>query len=104
MDNTAEFLIGLGCKEWEHPKTHAIRIYLNWHAKELLEIKTDWYKTGNLRDFRWCWGHESNCEGRRILAALDKAYYDTEKQEFVSTSDRVTEALTECAKAALDRA
>ena len=28
MDNTAQFLIALGCKEWEHPKTHAIRIYV----------------------------------------------------------------------------
>ena len=101
MDIIAQFLKESGCKEWEHPRTHTIRIYLGWHAKDFLEVKTDWYKTGNLRDFRWIEGHESNCEGRRILAALEKAYYDTDKEEFVTTNDRVTEALTDaCTKAA----
>lgn len=97
MDIIAQFLKENGCKEWD-PSTPN-RIYLDWHAKDLLKINTTWYLTGPLsgflKDFWWCEGHEPIFRGKRILAALKNAYYDTEKKEFVTGDDKVTKALTD---------
>ena len=83
---SAFFLISLGAKVWRHPGNGEIRIYLNRAADTLLGIEKDYYNTGNLRSFAWR-GHEtSNCQGKRIMAALDKAYYDVASGRFIMSS------------------
>ena len=73
---TAFFLLGLGAKVWKHPESGEIRIYLNRVSDDLLGIEKDFYKTGNLREFSWRGHQTSNCQGKRIMAALDGAYFD----------------------------
>ena len=72
----AFFLLSVGAKAWKHPESGDIRIYLNKAADDLLEIEKDYYKTGNLSSFCWRGHQTSNCQGKRIIAALDGAYYD----------------------------
>ena len=80
---TAFFLLSIGAKAWRHPETGDIRIYLNKVADDLLEIEKDYYRTGNLSSFSWRGHQTSNCQGKRIMTALDKAYYDVKTGKFV---------------------
>ena len=73
---TAFLLLSIGAKVWRHPENGDLRIYLNRSAEELLEVEKDYYKTGNLRSFCWRGHQTSNCQGKRIMTALDGAYYD----------------------------
>ena len=99
---TAFLLLSIGAKAWKHPESGDIRIYLNRSAEELLEVEKDFYKTGNLRSFCWRGHQTSNCQGKRIMTALDKAYYDVKTGKFVmnhwadsDTASTVKDALTE---------
>lgn len=98
----AFFLISLGAKVWRHPGNGEIRIYLNRAADDLLDIEKDFYKTGNLREFSWRGHQTSNCQGKRIMAALDGAYYEVKTGRLITnrwadrdTADTVKAALWE---------
>ena len=99
---TAFFLLGLGAKAWKHPESGEIRIYMNRISDDLLEIEKDFYKTGNLSSFSWRGHQTSNCQGKRIMAALDGAYFDVKTGRFITnrwadsdTASVVKEALAE---------
>ncbi len=99
---TAFVLLTAGAKAWRHPETGDIRIYLNRASEDLLEIEKDYYKTGNLRSFSWRGYQTSNCQGKRIMTALDGAYYDVKSGKVVTnrwadsdTASTVKEALAE---------
>lgn len=99
---TAFFLISLGAKAWKHPENGEVRIYLNRAADDLLDIEKDFYKTGNLSSFSWRGHQTSNCRGKRILAALDGAYFDVRTGRLITnhwadrdTADDVKTALAE---------
>ncbi len=99
---TAFFLLGLGAKAWKHPESGEIRIYLNRISDDLLDIEKDYYHTGNLSSFSWRGHQTSNCQGKRIIAALDGAYYEVKTGRIITnrwadrdTADTVKEALAE---------
>lgn len=99
---TAFLLLSIGAKVWRHPETGDLRIYLNRAADDLLEIEKDYHKTGNLRSFCWRGHQTSNCQGKRIMTALDGAYYDVKTGRVVTnrwadsdTASAVKEALAE---------
>lgn len=103
---TAFFLLSVGAKAWKHPESGDIRIYLNRAADDLLEIEKDYYRTGNLSSFSWRGHQTSNCQGKRIMAALDGAYYDVKTGRVVTnrwadsdTAATVKAALAEAIKA-----
>ena len=98
---TAFFLISLGAKAWKHPENGEVRIYLNRVADDLLDIEKDFYKTGNLSSFSWRGYQTSNCRGKRIMAALDGAYYDVKTGRIVTNrwSDSDTAATVKAALA-----
>ena len=81
---TAFLLLSIGAKAWKHPESGDIRIYLNRAAEDLLEIEKDYYRTGNLSSFSWRGHQTSNCQGKRIIAALDGAYYDVKSGRVVT--------------------
>ena len=81
---TAFFLLSIGAKAWRHPESGDIRIYLNRISDDLLDIEKDFYKTGNLSSFSWRGHLTSNCQGKRIMAALDGAYYDVKTGRIVT--------------------
>lgn len=81
---TAFFLLGLGAKAWKHPESGEIRIYLNRISDDLLDIEKDYYHTGNLSSFSWRGHQTSNCQGKRIIAALDGAYYDVKAGRIIT--------------------
>ena len=103
----AAYLIAHECATWTHPGTGEVRIYLNSFAKELLEIEATYYKTGNLSSFSWHGEKDSNSYGRKILSALDKAYFSRKDGKFhavnsysgMDLSDALMEAVTERIKA-----
>lgn len=99
---TAFFLLGLGAKAWKHPESGEIRIYLNRISDDLLGIEKDFYKTGNLQSFSWRGHQTSNCQGKRIMTALDGAYYEVKTGQIITnrwadrdTADTVKAALAE---------
>ena len=71
------YLLKNGCKLWNDR-----RIYMKDIAKKWLNIKDDYYKTGNLRSFEWEDGQESNSYGRKVLSAIDDSYFDVNSQTF----------------------
>ena len=80
----AFFLLSIGAKAWRHPESGDIRIYLNRISDDLLGIEKDFYKTGNLQSFSWRGHQTSNCQGKRIMVALDGAYYDVKTGRVVT--------------------
>lgn len=78
----AAYLIAHECATWTHPGTGEVRIYLNRFAKELLEIEASYYKTGNLASFYWHGEKDSNSYGKKVLSALDKAYFSKKDGKF----------------------
>ena len=107
MELIAAFLIKHECGSWTHPYTGEERIYLNRYAHDLLEIEVDYYKTGNLSAFCWHGEKGSNCYGKKILSALDKAYFSKKDGKFhavntysgIDLSDDLMKAVTERIKA-----
>ena len=103
----AAFLIKHECGAWTHPYTGEERIYLNRFAHDLLEIEVSYYKTGNLSAFRWHGEKDSNCYGKKILSALDKAYFSKKDGKFhavntysgIDLSGELLEAVTARIKA-----
>lgn len=71
------YLLKNGGKLWNDR-----RIYIKDIAKKLLNIKDDYYNTGNLRSFEWEDGQESNSYGRKVLSAIDDSYFDVNSQTF----------------------
>lgn len=71
------YLLKNGGKLWNDR-----RIYINDIAKKLLNVKDDYYKTGNLRYFEWEDGKESNSYGRKVLSAIGSSYFDVNSQTF----------------------
>ena len=71
------YLLKNGCKLWNDR-----RIYMKDIAKKWLNIKDDYYNTGNLRYFEWEDGQESNSYGRKVLSAIDDSYFDVNSQTF----------------------
>lgn len=71
------YLLKNGGKLWNNR-----RIYVKDIAKKLLNIKDDYYNTGNLRSFEWEDGQESNSYGRKVLSAIDDSYFDVNSQTF----------------------
>lgn len=78
----AAYLIAHECATWTHPGTGETRIYLNRFAKDLLEIEATYYKTGNLCSFYWHGEKDSNSYGKKVLSALDKAYFSRKDGKF----------------------
>lgn len=70
-DDVIKYFTQKGLKPWRDE-----RVYLKDLAKELLNLDTDYYKTGNLHSFSWYDGRESNTRGRKILKAIDSSYFD----------------------------
>lgn len=98
---TAFLLLSIGAKVWRHPENGELRIYLNRAADDLLEVEKDYYKTGNLRSFCWRGHQTSNCQGKRIMTALDGAYYDVKTGRIITNrwSDSDTAATVKAALA-----
>ena len=98
---TAFLLLSIGAKAWRHPESGDIRIYLNRAAEDLLEIEKDYYRTGNLSSFSWRGHQTSNCQGKRIITALDGAYYDVKTGRIITNrwSDSDTAATVKAALA-----
>lgn len=71
------YLLKNGGKLWNDR-----RIYTKDIAKKLLNIKDDYYNTGNLRSFEWEDGKESNSYGRKVLSAIGSSYFDVNSQTF----------------------
>ena len=71
------YLLKNGGKLWNDR-----RIYIKDIAKKLLNVKDDYYETGNLRSFEWEDGQESNSYGRKVLSAIDDSYFDVNSQTF----------------------
>ena len=71
------YLLKNGGKLWNDR-----RIYIKDIAKKLLNIKDDYYNTGNLRSFEWEDGQESNSYGRKVLSAIGSSYFDVNSQTF----------------------
>lgn len=97
-EKTMDYLESKGLTVWEHPGTGAKRVYLNKFAEELLGIKYEKYKTGNLRYFEWEDGQESNSYGNEILNAIKKSYYDVKTNKIVARgaySERTNEDVEE---------
>lgn len=101
MNEIATMLLDNGCKVWTHPSTGEERIYLNSFAQRLLNIEIDRYNTGNLRTFTIDGVRTSNCEGRRILGALEKAYYSVTKGKFHAGNTEITDRITAAAETAV---
>lgn len=70
-DDVIKYFTRKGLKPWRDE-----RVYLKDLAKELLNLDTDYYKTGNLHSFSWYDGRETNTRGRKILKAIDSSYFD----------------------------
>ena len=94
------YLLKNGGKLWNDR-----RIYIKDIAKKLLNVKDDYYETGNLRSFEWEDGQESNSQGKRILSAIGSSYFDIPSQTFKAESysdpelaQKVVEKLNEKAK------
>lgn len=94
------YLLKNGGKLWNDR-----RIYIKDIAKKLLNVKDDYYETGNLRSFEWEDGQESNSQGKRILSAIGSSYFDIPSQTFKAESysdpelaQKVAEKLNEKAK------
>lgn len=79
----ALLLLSIGAKVWRHPESGDLRIYFNRTADDLLEVEKEYYKTGNLRSFCWRGHQTSNCQGKRIMTALDGAYYDVKTGKII---------------------
>lgn len=71
------YLLKNGGKLWNDR-----RIYIKDIAKKLLNIKDDYYNTGNLQSFEWEDGKESNSYGRKVLSAIGSSYFDVNSQTF----------------------
>lgn len=71
------YLLKNGAKLWNDR-----RIYIKDIAKKWLNVKDDYYNTGNLRSFEWEDGQESNSYGRKVLSAIDDCYFDVNSQTF----------------------
>lgn len=71
------YLLKNGGKLWNDR-----RIYIKDIAKKLLNVKDDYYNTGNLRSFEWEDGLESNSYGRKVLSAIGSSYFDVNSQTF----------------------
>ena len=71
------YLLKNGGKLWNDR-----RIYIKDIAKKLLNVKDDYYKTGNLQSFEWEAGKESNGYGRKVLSAIGSSYFDVNSQTF----------------------
>ena len=71
------YLLKNGGKLWNDR-----RIYIKDIAKKLLNVKDDYYKTGNLQSFEWEDGKESNSYGRKVLSAIGSSYFDVNSQTF----------------------
>ena len=100
IETIATFLIKHECATWEHPGNGEVRIYLNSFAKDLLEIETTYYKTGNLASFSWHGEKDSNCYGKKVLGCLNKSYFSKKDGKFhcntrdMDLSDELMEAVT----------
>lgn len=77
-DDVIKYFARKGLKPWRDE-----RVYLKDLAKELLNLDTDYYKTGNLHSFSWYDGRETNTRGRKILKAIDSSYFDLNNGEVV---------------------
>lgn len=83
-DDVIKYFTQKGLKPWRDE-----RVYLKDLAKELLNLDTDFYKTGNLHSFSWYDGRESNTKGRKILKAIDSSYFDLNNGKVVVPYDRL---------------
>lgn len=72
-----QYLTNEGYKVWNKR-----RIYMKEEAKKWLNVKDDYYKTGNLQSFEWEDGQESNSYGRKVLSAIGSSYFDVNSQTF----------------------
>ena len=75
-------LLAAGGRIWDK-KGH--RIYLSRIIGKFAGI--DYYKTGNLHSFAINGERWSNCQGRKLLAAVDRAYYDCDADRFIGLGD-----------------
>lgn len=80
--DVVDHLVKLGGKLWNDK-----RIYIKDIAKDWLEVKTDFYNTGNLRSFEWIEGKESNSQGKRILSSMGGVYFDIPTRTFKGGTD-----------------
>lgn len=94
-----QYLTNEGYKVWNKR-----RIYMKEEAKKWLNVKDDYYKTGNLRSFEWEDGLESNSYGKKVLSAIENSYFDVNSQTFEaegtdpSVNRKVIDKLNEKAK------
>ena len=75
-------LLAAGGRIWDK-KGH--RIYLSRIIGKFADI--DYYKTGNLHRFAINGERWSNCQGRKLLAAVERAYYDCDADRFIGLGD-----------------
>ena len=77
-----EKLLAVGGRIWDK-KGH--RIYLSRIIGKFADI--DYYKTGNLHRFAINGERWSNCQGYKLLAAVERAYYDCDADRFIGLGD-----------------
>lgn len=101
MNNIANMLLDNGCRIWTHPRTGEERIYLNKFALKLLNIEVEYYNTGNIYKFAIGGERTSNSQGRRIMAALDRCYYNVTEDAFYAGNKDVARLLRQAAEEAI---
>ena len=75
-------LLAAGGRIWDKKGR---RIYLSRIIGKFADI--DYYNTGNLCHFAINGERWSNCQGRKLLAAVDRAYYDCDADRFIGLGD-----------------
>jgi len=81
----ANKLLEIGGKEWKK-KGH--RIYLNMPVFERFGLHIERYNTGNISYAELDGEKMSNSAARKVLAQLDGAYYDVERDEIKTSFGR----------------
>ena len=75
-------LLAAGGRIWDKKGR---RIYLSRIIGKFADI--DYYNTGNLCHFAINGERWSNCQGRKLLAVVDRAYYDCDADRFIGLGD-----------------
>ena len=75
-------LLAAGGRIWDKKGR---RIYLSRIIGKFADI--DYYNTGNLCHFAINGERWSNCQGCKLLAAVDRAYYDCDADRFIGLGD-----------------
>lgn len=76
----ASILLRAGGRIWNKKGN---RIYISRLWKDLLNANVEYYNTGNLKYFDINGDKWSNCQAKKLMEAMDHAYYDIDHKKWV---------------------